>query len=246
LDIAHSLYESDGIVTNETRGTNQLPSSLPARYDAAVQENEYAPHSTAQSDVTAFILTGGKSTRMGEDKALLRLPSGSTFLEHSLAIAGAVAAEVGIVGPRQLYGSHAWAGEIIEDVFPDRGPLGGIHAALSFTQTEWNVFIAVDLPLVTTDLLRWIVAEARKSGKQVTVASADGGLHPLCGVYRRSFKDRAAQGLQEGRNKVAANFDPESLRILTEEEITAAAFSPRMFANVNTPEEFQRLMDVGK
>src|SRR5689334_16554621 len=119
-------------------------------------DNEYSPHSAAP-DVTAFVLTGGKSTRMGEDKAGLRLPSGMTLLEHALATCGAVAGQVGIVGPRTRYASYAWAGEIVEDIFPDRGPLGGIHAALSVTQTDWNIMLAVDVPGASAMLLRWLL-----------------------------------------------------------------------------------------
>ena len=205
-----------------------------------MQENEYTPH-PAQPAVSAFILTGGKSERMGHDKALLRLPSGATLLEHALAVASSVASEVGIVGPRLRYETYAWAGEIVEDIFPDRGPLGGIHAALSASRTDWNVFLAVDLPQVSSDLLLWMLKMARADNKEVTVASVAGGMHPLCGVYRKSFKARAEQGLKEGRNKVAANFEPESLRVLTEAEVCTAGFSPEMFINVNTPEEFHRL-----
>jgi molybdopterin-guanine dinucleotide biosynthesis protein A len=210
-----------------------------------VPDNEYTQH-PVQPDVTAFVLTGGKSERMGHDKAFLRLPSGSTLLENALAVASAVAGEVGIVGPRQRYGTYAWAGEIVEDIFPGRGPLGGIHAALSITQTEWNIFLAVDLPQVSADLLRWMLQQAREAGKQVTVASVDGGLHPLCGVYRRGFKVRAEHSLQQDQNKVDASFDPNSLRILTEDEVRAAGFSPETFLNVNTPEEFQKYSDSGK
>lgn len=183
---------------------------------------------------------------MGQDKALLRLGSGSTLLEHAVGVASAVAGEVGMVGPRERYGSHAWAGEIVEDIFPDRGPLGGIHAALSSTRTDWNILLAVDLPGVTADLLRWMLDQARQTGRQVTVPSVEGGLHPLCGVYRREFKNRAEVALQAGRNKVDGCFDPDSLRVLSEEELRAAGFSPELFVNVNTPEEFQKIVAAGK
>src|SRR5512146_799952 len=106
----------------------------------------------AQSDVTAFILAGGRSERMGQDKATMRLASGRTLLENALAVTGTIAGQVGIVGPRQKYAAHAWVGEIVEDAFPDRGPLAGIHAALAKTTTEWNVILAVDLPGVTAAL----------------------------------------------------------------------------------------------
>jgi molybdopterin-guanine dinucleotide biosynthesis protein A len=210
----------------------------------AEMENEKLGH-TAQSDVTAFVLVGGKSERMGQDKATMHLASRRTLLENALAVAGAVAGQVGIVGSRHKYASYAWAGEIVEDVFPDRGPLGGIHAALSATTTEWNVILAVDLPGVTAALLQWILKMAREAGSQVTVASAVGGLQPLCGVYRKGFRERAEKALKDDHNKVDASFDRGSLRILTEEEVRAAGFLPEVFVNVNTPEQFQKI-GVGK
>jgi molybdopterin-guanine dinucleotide biosynthesis protein A len=205
-------------------------------------DSEYAPH-PVQPDVTAFILTGGKSERMGQDKALLRLPSGTTLIEHALGVASAIAGQVGIVGPRERYAGYAWAGEFVQDIFPERGPLGGIHAALTTTTTEWNVILAVDLPRMTTDALRWMLSIARQSGAEVTVPDTSGQLHPLCGIYRKNFKARAEDALKQGKNKVAACFDPKSLRVVSEEEVRAGGFEPGIFINVNTAEEFQKLIE---
>ena len=199
------------------------------------------PGHRTQSDVTAFVLTGGKSERMGQDKATMRLASGRTLLENALAVAGTVAGQVGIVGPRHKYDSYTWAGELVEDVFVNHGPLGGIHAALATTTTEWNIVLAVDLPRITAALLEWTLKLARDAGSEVTVASVGGGLQPLCGVYRKSFRERAEKALTDGHNKVDACFDRGSLRILTEQEVRAAGFSPEMFVNVNTPEEFRKI-----
>lgn len=203
-------------------------------------DTEYTPHPTA-TDVTAFVLTGGKSTRMGQDKAALRLPNGMTLLEHAIATCSAVAGQVGILGPRARYASYAWAGEIVEDVIPDRGPLGGIHAALAATTTEWNLVLAVDVPGITAEFLRWLLREARNTGKFVTVCAVDGQQQPLCGVYRRAFGEFAAKALRENRNRVNGAFPPGQTRVISEQEIVAAGFAPEMFANVNTPEEFHKL-----
>lgn len=226
--VRHIYTFRDGLVA-------RMEIEMPAEID-----NENIGH-MAQSDVTAFVLAGGKSERMGRDKATIRLASGRTLLENALAVTGAVAGQVGIVGSRQKYASYAWAGELVEDVFADRGPLAGIHAALSATTTEWNVILAVDVPGVTAALLEWILKMAREGDSQVTVASVGGGLQPLCGVYRKNFRERAEKALKDGHNKVDACFDRGSLRILTEEEVRAAGFSPEMFVNVNTPEEFQKV-----
>lgn len=200
-------------------------------------ENEYSPHPVA-SDVTAFVLTGGRSARMGRDKALLRLQDGETFLEHAIATCGAVAGQVGIVGPRSRYGPYAWAGEIVEDIYPDCGPLGGIHAALSITKTDWNLCLAVDLPAVNAVLLRWLLEQARSAGKLISVPNMGGRQQPLCAVYRRAFREVAEKALKANRNKVNGSFPPEETHVIAETDIVAAGFDPNMFANVNTPEEF--------
>ena len=74
---------------------------------------------------------------MGTDKALLSFGK-ETLLERALRTAGAVANTVFIVGPRERYAQY---GDVVEDVFPDCGPLGGIHAALCITQTELNLML---------------------------------------------------------------------------------------------------------
>lgn len=201
-------------------------------------ESEYTRH-PAVPDVTAFVLTGGKSERMGQDKATLRLPSGNTLLEHALAIAGEVAAEVRIVGPRERYSQFAWAGEIVEDIYPRAGPLAGIHAALSESDSEWNLIVAVDLPRVTSKLLLWLIEQAKTAGKQVTVVSVGKGLQPLCAVYRRDFAATAERALEQGRYKVDASFDPAETHLIAESELNAAGFSLELFTNVNTPDEFR-------
>src|SRR6266850_1928699 len=78
------------------------------------------------NDVTAFVLAGGKSARMGSDKAFLGWGK-QTLLAHSLALARTLSPEALIVGPSAKFASY---GAVVEDVLRDRGPLGGIHAAL--------------------------------------------------------------------------------------------------------------------
>src|SRR6266849_3025762 len=94
--------------------------------------------------VTAFVMAGGKSARMGEDKAFLRLGR-CTLLAHALDLARAAAGSAWIVGNSGKFGAF---GPVIEDVYPERGPLGGIHAALTQTATDLNLMIAVDLPFL--------------------------------------------------------------------------------------------------
>jgi molybdopterin-guanine dinucleotide biosynthesis protein A len=186
--------------------------------------------------VTAFVLAGGKSSRMGTDKAFLRL-EGETLLERALTTAASVAGDVRIVGDA---GKFAAFGRVVEDVYRDRGPLGGIHAALSSSTTELNLMLAVDSPFVGTKFLDYLILCARESGALVTVPRADFGLQPLCAVYRRGFTEVAEQALREGKNKIDSLFAKVGTCVIEENELVRMGFSVEMFRNLNTQEEFEK------
>jgi molybdenum cofactor guanylyltransferase len=186
--------------------------------------------------VTAFVLAGGKSSRMGSDKAFLRFRD-ETLLSQALNVAGAVTAEVRIVGDPEKFAAF---GRMVEDVYRDRGPLGGIHAALSSSATDLNLMLAVDLPFVTANFLEYLLARARESGAMVTLSRAGGGLQPLCAAYRRAFAELADQSLRDGKNKIDPLFEKVGTCLIREDELLQAGFSAEMFRNVNTPEELQQ------
>ena len=191
----------------------------------------------AMEDVTAFVLAGGRSTRMGTDKAFLDF-QGKTLLARALEVAAAVAGRVLIVGSRSKFTAYAPA---VEDIYVDRGPLGGIHTALSVTATDLNVILAVDQPFLTSEFLRYLLQRARMSGAMVTVARTGGGLQPLGAVYRRAFRHRAEEALGAGQNKIDPLFSPADTLVLEEAELAQLSFPAAIFDNLNTRQEYDRL-----
>lgn len=183
--------------------------------------------------ITGFILTGGKSSRMGSDKAFLTF-DGKPMIDRAIAQARSIAEEVFIVGPKELYGAF---GRIVKDEFPDCGPLGGIHAALRRSKTEFSLVLAVDTPLISVEFLRYLAEQAQASRSMVTLPRA-GGLHPLCAVYRAEFAEAAERALKTKSYKVGAAFPGDSMRVIDEAELSLHGFDEAMFANLNTPEEF--------
>jgi len=186
--------------------------------------------------VTAFILAGGKSSRMGADKASLQLGC-QTLLARALALAATVAEAVLIVGEPEQFLPF---GRVVQDVFPGRGPLGGIHAALRESQTELNLMLAVDLPFVESRFLEYLIASACQCAAVVTVPRAAGGWQPLCAVYRREFAAVAERALRKGKNRIDALFSQVETRGISEEELMRMGFSANMFRNLNTPVEWQK------
>jgi molybdopterin-guanine dinucleotide biosynthesis protein A len=173
---------------------------------------------------------------MGSNKTALEL-DGRSLLDRALACARAVTANVRLVGRRDMLQAF---GPVIEDMYPDRGPLGGIHAALQATSTELNLMLAVDTPSVTTGFLRFLIERAKGSNTQVTVPRVQGRWQPLCAVYRKPFATVAEQALQAGRNKIDPLFSLVPVLAVEEAEMLKLAFDPDMFENLNTPEDWER------
>jgi molybdenum cofactor guanylyltransferase len=184
-------------------------------------------------DVAIFILTGGKSTRMGTDKAFVVL-DGRTLLSRILDLARSVTHDVHIVGSKGKYSPFA---SVVEDFFPNCGPLGGIHAALRSSQKDLNLILAVDVPFVSLALLQYLITRARSSSATVTVARSNEGWQPLCAIYRRQFADIAEKALREARYRIDALFDETVVEVITAGDLEAAGFAERIFRNLNTPED---------
>ena len=188
-----------------------------------------------QDSLAAFVLAGGKSTRMGTDKAFVEF-DGRTLLARALEVTRLVTSDVRIVGDAAKFAGFA---PVVEDVFRECGPLAGIHAALQASSAELNLILAVDVPFVPPGLLGHLVERARSSDAIATVPRAEGGWQPLCAVYRREFAAAAEKALRTGRYKIDALFDVVPTQRVGEEELMASGFSCGMFRNLNTPEELE-------
>ena len=153
--------------------------------------------------------------------------------------AAAVAGKVVIVGPRDRYALY---GDVVEDIYSGCGPLGGIHAALSATGTDFNLILSVDMPLMNTEFLGWLLDQAQNATELIVVPDALGGQQPLCAVYRRSLVTVAEQALKNGDYKIGHLFPRVPTRYIPEAEVCKAGFSPQIFRNVNTAEEYEAVL----
>jgi molybdenum cofactor guanylyltransferase len=187
--------------------------------------------------LSAFVLAGGQSSRMGSDKAFVEL-EGRSLLSRMLELASAVTAEVCIIGSKAKF---AGQGRVIEDEFPNHGPLGGIHAALLSSESDLNLILAVDMPFVEVGFLHYLSQQAlANQAAVVTLARAKGNWQPLCAVYRKAFLRGADEALRQDKNKIDPLFSKLELRVIEEKELVERNFSPFMFRNLNTPEELQQ------
>lgn len=192
-------------------------------------------------DLAAFVLAGGKSSRMGKDKAFLEY-GGRTLLSRGLELAHSITPAVSIVGSLAKYERH---GPVVEDVFPGQGPLAGIHAALRSSQANLNLLMAIDMPLLSQAFLLYLVDRARNSTATVTVPRTEGRWHPLCAVYRPGFLILAEDALRAGRNKIGRLFGATDTVTIEEDELRRAGFSALLFHNLNTPQDLLEVQEKG-
>jgi molybdopterin-guanine dinucleotide biosynthesis protein A len=191
-------------------------------------------------EVTAFVLAGGKSSRMGVDKAFIQL-GGRTLLDRALELTGTVATRVRILGSREKFGSY---GAVVEDEFPEHGPLGGIHAALRVSDTDLNLILAVDMPFVDKRFLEYLRERAEHGTAMVTTPRGEGRWQPLCAIYRRDFAKIAEEALRADKNRIDPLFSQIELQVLEEAELTQKGFASEIFRNLNTPEELEAVRRI--
>jgi molybdenum cofactor guanylyltransferase len=190
--------------------------------------------------LSAFVLAGGKSSRMGRDKALLEI-AGETLIERTVKLAAPVTSTVRMVGGAKLFESFAF--EVIEDGWPGAGPLGGIATALRATETEWNLILACDLPYLTAEWLAYLAARAQNSGADAIVPLSERGPEPLCAVYRKRCAFAARGAVEDGRLRVQDFIAKlrEEHQLETVEPAVWNRFDSggRLFKNMNEPADYE-------
>jgi molybdopterin-guanine dinucleotide biosynthesis protein A len=172
--------------------------------------------------LTGFVLAGGKSTRMGRDKALLYW-RGRTLLEHMIDLLSTVADSVHVVGRDPL-----------PDRLPEHGPLSGIATALEASETDANLVAAVDLPLLTKDFLKHLRSRIEDSHHAI-LASKLGSYFPLCLGVRKGLLPDIQMRLSANQLSVRALIENSDAEIVTWPD-------PAIFRNINTPEEYRSLL----
>ncbi len=184
----------------------------------------------------AVILAGGRSSRMGRDKAGLPFGNG-TMLSHLTEVYRQnfdVAVSVGEAGRFPV-------GEALElvDLRPGQGPLAGLETAFRRTEAETVFLTATDLPFGDQALALELVRRLG-DGDACVIRRRDGGMEPLFGVYRRSCLSAAEACLDEGRRSCRALLERVDVRWAEEADLPGWDLD-RVLQNVNTPEEYALL-----
>lgn len=190
-------------------------------------------------EIEGFILAGGASSRMGSDKAALRLGE-ETFVARVARALSGVAATVRVVSSR--HGTDAFGLPVVRDVFEDAGALGGLHAALHSARKPWAAVVSCDLPFVTPELLRRLASFA-EGFDAVAPLQPDGRLQPLCALYAREpCLEQAERLIRQGELRPRALLQTVAARLVGFDELSDLPGSELFFRNVNTPGDYDEAL----
>ena len=204
-----------------------------------------------------FVLAGGRSSRMGQEKALVRW-AGKSLIGIALGKLSRLPLAVPprIAGARSDLSSFA---AVAPDLHLDCGPLGGIEGALASSSKPLNVFLPVDVPLLPTFFMEWMLERAALTGALVTVPRILGFAQPLGAVYHASLLPGVTAALDAGNYKVLPGvcsaavalggasavdiFDAESVAS-TSDALPCSSPLPvsRWFHNCNTPLDLAEML----
>jgi len=244
----HVVVEPDAVTSLGAAGTE-----VKAREDASSR----GPCQREPS-LSAVVLCGGQSSRMGRDKAALPLGTCS-LLERAASLLAEITPDVRLAcGAEPRYAQLNLP--LVLDRVSDAGPLGGLEAALASASPGLVIAIACDMPRLDARALRALVDFARTDDLDVAMLRSESGLEPLCAVWSTRVAGAVRAALDAGRFKMTSVFDvllPDGSKprvgTLTVDELlagdvstteSAARAASALVGNVNTPEDYARELEL--
>jgi molybdopterin-guanine dinucleotide biosynthesis protein A len=211
---------------------------------------------TAQRQpLSLLILAGGKSTRMGQDKAWLMLdgrPLVMRVIDRVLPLVDEV-----IVSTNQPNAFDVWLPSLtipactVADRYPNVGPLAGLHAGLLAARSDLVLVLATDMPFVNPALITYLSQVATDDAVDAVVPqilspeTRQIGLEPLHAIYRKSCLPAIEVSITANQRRVVSFLDRVRLRVVSPDEISPYDPLFRSFANVNTPQDWSDAQRMG-
>jgi molybdopterin-guanine dinucleotide biosynthesis protein A len=189
--------------------------------------------------VSAAIMAGGKSRRMGQDKAWIEL-DGEPLIRRVASVLAEVADEVIVVANDPRYESLGL--RVVRDKWPEGGALGGIATGVGAAAHDTVLVAACDMPFLSAAVWRILLGHAGEG--DVVVPRIAGEYETLHALYTKACVPQMARAIAENRLRVIAFFDAVTVLPIDEPELRAVDPTLRAFTNVNTPEELASALEV--
>ena len=187
----------------------------------------------AKHNISAFILCGGKSSRMGTEKGLVNY-NNKPFIQLVIDAIEPITTNIFLVTDNQEYTDFNYP--LVADIYKNKGPVGGIFSALDRSETENNLILSCDIPKISTNVIKNYLINNISDQKDVIFLSDDKNIYPLIGIYNKSVKPKFSEAISSNRIKL--------LSLLNELNCQVIKVNPRDFEslkNINTQDELKIL-----
>jgi len=186
--------------------------------------------------IGAVILTGGKSSRMGENKANLTL-DGQTFLSKIIGQLDDFDEILLSVDNADKYAAYGL--EVAEDLHPNIGPVGGIYSALKSCRSDYLLAVSCDMPLFRRELAQYICSFVYGAYDAFVLVGRDGRKQPLCAVYSVKAANILENQIAAEQYRMMDALEKMHVRYISMEH---SIFSDDLLRNINTPADYARLV----
>lgn len=191
---------------------------------------------TKTKPINAYILAGGKSSRMGTDKGLL-LFEGKAMILYVIEQMQPIFDNLVIVSNNPEY--EKFGLEVIPDLIKDIGPAGGIYTALKHSKTKLNFMVSCDMPFITKEAIVFIIENTNES--QIILLENQGKIEPLFGIYSKDCGQIWLELIEQKiikLQKMVSYFKLKTIPVENNE-----IFKESFFKNINTKEDFNNALN---
>ncbi|MCH7409507.1 molybdenum cofactor guanylyltransferase [Belliella sp. DSM 111904] len=182
--------------------------------------------------IEAFILAGGKSSRMGEDKGLVKI-LGKAMVQHLIEKLNHLHIPCNIISNKANY-KH-FESPCFEDIIENRGPLGGLFTALSFSQKKHILLLSCDIPLIPIQALTYLLDKSLE--QRINVSSIAGRYNPLFAIYPTSVLEMIVTCLRSNKLKMQDFIKKSIHQEIPLDKLVAP--SPFLFTNFNSKKDLE-------
>ena len=189
--------------------------------------------------MNAAILAGGKSSRMGSNKAFLKL-KGKTFIELQIELLREMFDEIFISANTPSEYEYLNL-PIFKDVYPGKGPLGGIFTSLINASSFHTFMLACDMPFVGLELIKHLKDLTKEF--DVVIPKSERGLEPLHAFYSKSCIEPIRRELEEDNLRIISFFPHVNVKIVELDNLATSASFNNAIKNLNTRDEYEDVIE---
>lgn len=187
------------------------------------------------NQLTGIILSGGKSSRMGQDKGFCELNK-KPLITYSIDVLSPICNQILIGANSDNYAKLGYP--VIKDEITNIGPIGGIYSCLKSSKTNDNIILSCDMPLVTAELIAYILSE--RDDYEVIIPVFKGFQEPLCAYYNKSITPGLLEAINANKYKIQDVIKGLKTKFITIEK-SLPFYQENLFANMNSEQDLLRI-----